>query len=111
MLLFLPGTEVEGLHLPVSVFVSARRVFDEMSGADRAAEEGLDGEAVGVGVEVADEVVPGEVFRGGGAVRGVWERADLLGEVEVEAVVGALPPQGSHAVVALQDDARHPAPR
>lgn len=73
---------------------------------DGAAEERGDGEAGGVGVEVAEEVVLGGV---GGEVRregDVGELAEHLGEVEAEAVVRAVRPQVGHATGPLHHGER-----
>lgn len=67
------------------------------------AEEGAEGEEVGVGKEVGEELVFGRV---GGEM---WREGDMgevaegLGEVEGEAVVGVVAPEGGY-VVGLFDD-------
>ena len=92
-----------GLHLPPrGAGVVARA-------PDLAAEAGADAEARRVPVQVRRVLVAVEVRRRRVWVRRVRERAVLLGQVEVEPVVGALPPQRAHAVVALQDQGAHAA--
>ena len=57
-----------------------------------------------VNTEVAREVVAREVGRRAGRVQHARQRAGFLGEVEGEAIVGALPPQRAHAVVAVENE-------
>jgi hypothetical protein len=72
------------------------------------AELGLDLELGGVALEVVDELAAGRVLRV--AVR-EWHTqelaAELLGQVQLEAVVRAPLPQRGDAVGALQDGERH----
>jgi hypothetical protein len=88
---------------PAGALVVRRRL-------DRRAVPGLDAEALGVGVEVRDELPLGDVGRGAVRERRVRQRAELLGEVELEAVVGAAAPQRRAAALALDDDVGHGAP-
>uniref|UniRef100_A0A8R7PYP9 Uncharacterized protein n=1 Tax=Triticum urartu TaxID=4572 RepID=A0A8R7PYP9_TRIUA len=76
----------------------------EACGDDGLAEAGADVEGGGVGLEVGDELVLGGVL---GVVVGeghARELAEVLGEVEAEAVVGAALPERGEAVVAVEDD-------
>ena len=57
----------------------------------------------GVAVEVLHEELGGRVAGEVGGEGHVWELADVLGKVEVEAVVGVVSPQGSQTVLSLQD--------
>jgi hypothetical protein len=54
-----------------------------------------------VAVQVLHELLPGNVGRGVGRVR---QRAELLGEVKLEAVIGAVAPQRRAALLSLNDE-------
>jgi hypothetical protein len=75
-----------------------------------AAEQRGHGEALGVGAEVAEELVLGGVGGEVGWEGDVGQLAEDLGEVQAEAVVGAVRPQVGDAVGALQDGERDPVP-
>ncbi|RAL42219.1 hypothetical protein DM860_012002 [Cuscuta australis] len=76
------------------------------SGADALVEARVQAEVGGVGFEVVDELGLRRVLRVVLREGEVRELAELLGEVELEAVVGAFLPQRGNAVGPLEDDER-----
>lgn len=78
----------------------------EVGGVDVLVEAGLDVEVGSVGFHVGDELLLGGVL---GEVFGESEErelAEVLGEVEFEAVVGSVLPQRGYAVAFLEDEGR-----
>lgn len=76
----------------------------EPSFEDRLLEFRLDREMAGVGLHIGDELILGGIFR-----EIIWEieqreLAELLGEVEFEAIVGSVLPERGDAVAALEDE-------
>lgn len=79
----------------------------EVGGDDGPIEEGVEVEAGSVGFQVGDELVFGRVL---GEVFGESEKgelAEVLGEVEFEAVVSPVLPQRGYAVASLNDQRRN----
>lgn len=58
----------------------------------------------GVAVQVLQKLLLGNVGRGAIRMRHVWQRAELLGQVKLDAVVGAVVPQRRAAVLTLNDE-------
>lgn len=73
---------------------------------DGSAVPGLDAEMLAVAVQVLEELRLGDVGRGVFLVRHVRQAAELLGQVELHAVVGTVAPQRRAAVLALNDQVR-----
>lgn len=86
---------VLGTHPPQPAF--------ELGGDDELAEARPEAEFFGVGLQVIDELLPGRVLGEVGGERHEGELAELLGEVELQAVVGLVLPQGGYAVGALKE--------
>lgn len=76
---------------------------NEAGPQDGLIEPGPDGEVGGVGLHVGYKLVLGRVL---GKVLGKFEErklAEVLGEMELEAVVGLVLPEGGYAVASLED--------
>ncbi|KAF3786582.1 hypothetical protein EJ110_NYTH25257 [Nymphaea thermarum] len=96
-----PGPVLLGLARPDMLCPDGPRAGCPVinSGLDAPVVDRPETELLDVGVDVLDEFVFGEVRRRGLRVRQVRQLAEGLGEVEVEAVVGVLPPQRHRAVL------------
>uniref|UniRef100_A0A5K1E228 Uncharacterized protein n=1 Tax=Nymphaea colorata TaxID=210225 RepID=A0A5K1E228_9MAGN len=98
------GGEVEGADPPEAAQGIELRRKDGLVEARPNAELGC------VGVEVGEELVLGGVLGEVGREGEEGELAELLGQVQLQPVVGAVVPQRGDAVGAVEHDARHAEP-